>query len=203
MHQLEPGSLLVPQQKTVFQLLNDKLSRSARLGADATSRFTIFAKIFAKCRDLLQEELSSSLSSSSSVWSSSKSATSKLSSFGSGGSGASGANGLPLTVFIPMDSAFRSLRRDQIESLWSDSTCAYKFVMQNVVREEICPNQMIRLGAEYSSRVQKADFIAVPEENATTHLYFNGQKVNSAKSYPASNGFFKYFLFFKSLISFN
>lgn len=147
-------------------MLTDKLTRllpepltTTTTNHSAVTRFSTFAKVFAKCRDLVEKELNKPSKSSAS-----------------------------LTVFMPTDAAFKSLRRDQIESLWADRTCAFKFVMQNIVSEEICPAQLVKYGAEYSSRTQKADLIAVGDENDTTNLYFNGQKVNTAKSYPASNG---------------
>jgi uncharacterized surface protein with fasciclin (FAS1) repeats len=94
-----------------------------------------------------------------------------------------------VSVFVPTDSAFKQLRSDQVESLWSDKSCAYKFVAQNIVNEEICPSQLIKYDDAYSSKAQKADFIAV-NENGSTSLYFNGQKLNLAKTYSASNVIF-------------
>jgi uncharacterized surface protein with fasciclin (FAS1) repeats len=93
-----------------------------------------------------------------------------------------------VTLFVPCDSAFRHLRASQLEALWSDKTCAHKFIAHNLLNEEVCPGQIIKYAADYSSRFQKADFLAV-SENLTNTLYFNGQKLNLSKSYTASNGF--------------
>lgn len=165
-HQLQPNSVLIPKAKTVLQMVREKLLFAPnKLNSTPTGselHFSTFARIFAKCHDLVEKELSKPTRSATTM-----------------------------TVFMPTDLAFRSLRRDQIESLSADRMCAFKFVMQNIVFEEVCPEQLIRYNTEYSSRLQKADFIAVTDEN-DTQLYFNGQKVSTSKVYFGSNGFVFY-----------
>jgi hypothetical protein len=95
-----------------------------------------------------------------------------------------------ITLFVPTDDAFKSsLRNEQIESLIADKACGYKFLLHNIVNEEICPTQLIKHGVEYSSSNQRANFIAV-NENSNNFLYFNGQIVNLSKSSinTAANG---------------
>jgi hypothetical protein len=126
----------------------------------AKNNFKIFQKLFAQSQDKLTADLNKQL----------KTAT--------------------ITLFVPTDDAFKSsLRNEQIESLIADKACAYKFLFHNIVYEEICPTQLIKYGAEYSSSSQRANFIAV-NENSNNFLYFNGQIVNLSKSSinTAANG---------------
>lgn len=97
----------------------------------------------------------------------------------------------PITLFIPYDYAFtKSLRQDQIDALVSDAKCANKFIMNNIVYEEACPSQLLKYGADYSSNIQRANFIFYSENSSNTMLYFNGQIVNIGKSNvnSATNG---------------
>ena len=161
-HKLQPGSLLVPSTKSVYQVLCEKFLKTPS-SADKSSNnnnvnsFKIYAQIFAQAgNDKLARELHNSPQ--------------------------------PLSVFVPTDAAFRaSLRADQIEALASDPACAYKLVKHNIVNEEICPSQLVKYNAEYSSYAQRANFLAV-SENATSMLYFNGQLVNVATKTSAING---------------
>lgn len=94
-----------------------------------------------------------------------------------------------ITLFVPTDAAFKSLRANQIESLWSDKMCAYKFVSHNMLNEEVCPLHIGKYATEYSSRSTKAELIVVSENSTTDNVYFNAQKLNLSKWYTASNGF--------------
>jgi uncharacterized surface protein with fasciclin (FAS1) repeats len=124
------------------------------------NNFKIFQKMFAQSQDRLTADLNKQLKTSA------------------------------ITLFVPTDDAFKSsLRNDQIESLVADKSCGYKFLFHNIVYEEVCPTQLIKYGAEYSSNNQRANFIAV-NENSNNFMYFNGQIVNLSKSSinTAANG---------------
>ena len=124
------------------------------------NNFKIYQKIFAQSQDKLSSELNKQHKTSA------------------------------ITLFVPTDEAFKtSLRSEQIESLIADKVCGYKFLMHNIIFEEVCPTQLIKYGAEHSSTSQRANFIAV-NENQNNMLYFNGQIVNLSKSSinTAANG---------------
>lgn len=145
-HKLQPGSLLIPYTKSVYQLLLEKVLKPA---LNFNSNYKIFQKIFSQSNDQLVKDLSTATT--------------------------------PITIFIPTDHAFKSLRQDQIDSLIADKKCGYKFLTHNIVYEEICPNQLIKYNSEYSSQAQRANFIAVTESGSSI-LYFNGQVVNLSKT---------------------
>lgn len=172
-HKLQTSSIITPLTKTVFQILNEKILKSTL----AKNNFKIYQRLFEASRDKLTADLNNKPASFFSLSSTTSSAprTSLSSS---------------INIFVPTDEAFRaSLRPEQIESLVADKTCGYKFLFHNIVFEEICPTQLIKYGAEYSSPNQRANFIAVNEKNSNL-LYFNGQIVNLSKSSvnTASNG---------------
>ena len=152
-HQLQKGSLLVPLAKSVYQLLNDKILKPTPSPNNGlpNNNFKIFQQLFENSNEKLIKDLKDSTAPS-------------------------------IVIFVPTDEAFEtSLRRDQIDSLLADHTCAYNFIRHNIVYEEVCPNQLIKYASEYSSPVQRANFIAV-NEAASNSLFFNGQIVNVSRS---------------------
>jgi hypothetical protein len=153
-HQLQKGSLLIPLSKSVYQILNEKILKPTFSPASLNSNnndFKIFQKLFDQSNEKLSKDLKDVSASS-------------------------------IALFVPTDQAFNlSLRRDQIDSLISDKVCGYKFLTHNIVYEEICPNQLIKYASEYSSSLQRANFIAVNEESSSS-LFFNGQIVDLSRS---------------------
>jgi hypothetical protein len=87
----------------------------------------------------------------------------------------------PITLFVPIDNAFKSLRPDQISALVADERCAYKFITYNIVYEEVCPNQLAKYNSDYASTSQQASFVSVSENSSNTVIYFNGQIVHIPK----------------------
>jgi hypothetical protein len=140
--------------KSVYQILNEKILKPTVSPSSLNSNsnnFKIFQKIFEKSKEKLSKDLKDISASS-------------------------------VALFLPTDKAFEtSLRRDQIDSLISDNVCGYKFLTHNIVYEEICPNQLIKYASEYSSTLQRANFIAVNEESGSS-LFFNGQIVDLSRS---------------------
>ena len=94
-----------------------------------------------------------------------------------------------ITLFLPVNKAFESLRKDQVKSLMIDPTCAHQFLTQLVLYEEVCPLEIFKHQANYSSTYQKAQFMTLLHRNENT-LYFNAQKVNTSKNsvFYSSNG---------------
>jgi hypothetical protein len=152
-------SIIIPSSKTVYQALYDKILSPS---SNKKQNFTIYQKIFVQNSQRLAHEINSVYQKQSSS----------------------------INVFVPSDEAFSiSLNKSQIDSLLNDQICGLKFVLYNMVFEEVCPTQLLRYRLNYSSIKQKAKFETLYENNSQT-IYFNKQRVSLIRSnvHAASNG---------------